>query len=88
MLAGVGLLVLVQGWGIAFDFLAHVGIKLGPVVSMQAGLAGWRAEFIALAYQMGALIFPSLVPRSTVASRLLRVAPSRACIDMPVTMVE
>jgi hypothetical protein len=51
-----------QGWGIAFDFLAQVGVKLGPAISAQAGLLGARAEFIALGYQLGALVFPSVVP--------------------------
>ncbi|HET7731699.1 MAG TPA: exosortase H-associated membrane protein, partial [Usitatibacter sp.] len=62
MLAGAAVLLLFQGWGIAFDFLAHVGVKLGGDVSALAGLRGWRAEFTALAYQLGALVFPSLVP--------------------------
>jgi hypothetical protein len=51
-----------QNWGIAFDFLAEVGIKLGPDVSAQAGLPGWRMKLIVLGYQVGNLIFPSIVP--------------------------
>ena len=51
-----------QNWGIAFDFLAQVGIKLGPDVSAQASLFGLRVEAIALGYQIGNLIFPSLIP--------------------------
>jgi len=31
-------------------------------VAAQAGLIGWRAEFIALAYQLGTLMFPVLAP--------------------------
>ena len=62
VLAGVAVLLLFQAWGIAFDFLAQVGIQLGTEVSAQAGLLGWRAEAIALCYQLGVLIFPSLVP--------------------------
>ena len=62
ILAGAALLLPFQGWGIAFDFLAQVGVRLGPEVAAQAGLAGWRAEAIALGYQVGALILPSLVP--------------------------
>ena len=61
-LAGVAMLLPFQGWGIAFDFLAQVGIKLGPAVAAQAGVSGWRVEAIALGYQVGALILPSLVP--------------------------
>ena len=62
ILVGAALLLPFQSWGIAFDFLAQVGIKLGPEVAAQAGLLGWRREFIALGYQIGSLIFPSLIP--------------------------
>lgn len=62
ILAGAALLLPFQSWGIAFDFLVQVGIKLGPGVAAQAGVAGWRAEAIALGYQIGTLILPSLVP--------------------------
>ena len=58
----LALLLPFQGWGIAFDFLAQVGIKLGPAVAAQAGLGGWRVEAIAIGYQIGTLILPSLVP--------------------------
>ena len=61
-LTGAAVLLPFQSWGIAFDFLAQVGIQLGPEVSAQAGLSGWRIEAIALGYQLGVLIFPSLVP--------------------------
>jgi len=60
--AGAAVLVPFQAWGIAFDFLAQVGIRAGPAVSVQAGLAGWPSEAIALAYQAGSLLFPALVP--------------------------
>lgn len=62
LLVGAVILLPFQSWGIAFDFLAQVGIRLGPDVSAQAGLLGWRKEAIALGYQLGSLIFPSLVP--------------------------
>lgn len=62
ILVGAALLLPFQSWGIAFDFLAQVGVKLGPDVAAQAGLSGWRAEAIALGYQIGSLIFPSLIP--------------------------
>jgi hypothetical protein len=62
IVVGAAVLVPFQSWGIAFDFLAQVGIKLGPEVSAQAGLLGWRAEATALGYQLGSLIFPSLIP--------------------------
>jgi hypothetical protein len=61
-LAGVLLLLPFQAWGIAFDFLVHVAVKAGPEVSARAGLLGWRAEVIALSYQLGSLVFPALAP--------------------------
>jgi hypothetical protein len=62
ILAGAAVLLPFQAWGIAFDFLAQVGIKLGPAVSAQAGLGGWRVEASAIGYQIGTLILPTLVP--------------------------
>lgn len=62
ILAGVALLLPFQSWGIAFDLLAQVAIKLGPEIRAQAGLSGWRVEAIALGYQVGALILPTLMP--------------------------
>lgn len=62
ILVGAVVLLPFQSWGIAFDFLAQVGVKLGPEVSAQADLLGWRREAIALGYQIGNLISPSLIP--------------------------
>ena len=61
-LVGVLILLLFQSWGIAFDLLAQLGIRMGPEVSAAAGLSGWQLEVIALGYQLGNLIFPSLAP--------------------------
>ena len=61
ILAGAAVLLPFQAWGIAFDFLAQI-VRTGTDVCAQAGLLGWRAEVIALAYQIGSLIFPALVP--------------------------
>ena len=60
--AGAALLLVFQGWGIAFDFLAQLAVNQGPEVALQAGLADWRREVIALGYQLGAILFPSLAP--------------------------
>jgi len=51
-----------EAWGIAFDFLAQAGIRLGPQVSAEAGFSASQREVIAFGYQMGSLIFPSLIP--------------------------
>ena len=62
ILVGVIALLPFQSWGIAFDLLVQVGVKLGPDIADQAGLFGWRREVIALGYQIGNLIFPTLIP--------------------------
>lgn len=74
VLAGAAILFPFQGWGIGFDFLAQLGAKMGPAVAAQAGLLASR-EAIALAYQVGNLVFPSLVPVA------LFVAFSRPYVD-------
>jgi hypothetical protein len=61
LVGGIALLPF-QGWGIALDCLVQVAVKLGPDVAAQAHLLGWRREAIALGYQVGSLVFPSLVP--------------------------
>jgi hypothetical protein len=61
ILAGAAVLLPFQAWGIAFDFLAEI-VRSGADVSARAGLVGMRVELVALAYQVGSLIFPALVP--------------------------
>jgi hypothetical protein len=60
--AGAAALLPFQAWGIAFDFLVQVAVLSGPEVAARAGLAGWQREAIAIGYQAGTLVFPSLVP--------------------------
>ena len=62
ILLGVAVLLPFQAWSIAFDVLAQVGFRMGPDVARQAGLTGWRVEAIALGYQVGTLMLPTLVP--------------------------
>jgi hypothetical protein len=59
----LGLVVLIpfQAWGIAFDALTQV-LRDAPGLAPRAGLSGLRAEVAALAYQLGSLILPTLVP--------------------------
>lgn len=86
VLLGAVLLVPFQAWGIAFDFLAQVGVRSGPDVAAQAGLLGWRAEAIALGYQLGSLVLPSVAPvvlwaalnRPFIGSLLRRADPGQA----------
>lgn len=62
LVAGACALLPFQAWGIAFDLLAQVGMKLGPEVAAKAGVTGWLREAVVLGYQLGTLIFPTLVP--------------------------
>ena len=62
ILAGAALLLPFQSWGIAFELLLQVSVKYGPKISAQAGFVAWQRESITLAYMIGKLIFPSLVP--------------------------
>lgn len=62
ILLGMALLLPFQGWSIAFDFLAQVGIRQGAEIAAKAGLWNWRGELVALGYQLGTLMFPALVP--------------------------
>jgi hypothetical protein len=59
---GAAVMLLFQAWSVAFDFLVQVAVFSGPDVAARAGLLGWRREAIAIGYQAGTLIFPSLVP--------------------------
>lgn len=59
---GVGLLVLipVQTWGVCFDMVKTMAFGLGPTPAIQ--LAETEREFVALGYQFGYLILPSVAP--------------------------
>ncbi|MGE0356048.1 MAG: exosortase H-associated membrane protein [Burkholderiales bacterium] len=88
ILAGAALLLPFQSWGIALDFLTQVAIRLGPGIRAQTGLSGWRVEAIALGYQVGTLILPTLVPvvlwaissRGFIESLLRSRAPDAAAL--------
>lgn len=62
LVLGALLLVPFQAWSICFDLLKQVAVTSGPAVSAQAGFPPWQAEAIALGYQFGALILPTMVP--------------------------
>jgi hypothetical protein len=62
IIAGAVALLPFQAWGIVFGLLVQIGIKLGPDIAVQAGISGWHIEAIALGYQVGSLIFPTLIP--------------------------
>jgi hypothetical protein len=60
----LGFLALVpfQAWGICFDLLKQVAISAGPEVGMQTGFSEWQRNMIALCYQLGYLVLPSVAP--------------------------
>ncbi len=61
ILVGAIVLLPFQSWSIAFEVLAQC-MQLGPDVSGQAGVSGWRLSAIDVGYQLGTFIFPSLLP--------------------------
>jgi hypothetical protein len=90
ILLGAAILLPFEAWGVAFDFLAQVGVLSGPDVAARAGLWGWQREAIAIGYQAGSLIFPSLVPvllwaafnRAFITGLRPRSVPPRASADV------
>lgn len=58
-IAYVGLLPF-QAWGVCFEFLKTVAFDLGPTVATQVNFPQWTREGIALGYQFGYLILPSI----------------------------
>jgi hypothetical protein len=61
LLAGAVVLLPFHVWGVAFDLLAQA-LRLGPDIATQIHAQGWRAEGVAIGYQLGSLLFPTLVP--------------------------
>ena len=63
-LLAVGYVVLTPfvAWGVLADFLKNVAITAGPLIASQTGFVSWQREAIAFAYQLGALILPTVAP--------------------------
>jgi len=57
-----GLLLPFQAWGVCAESLVNLVFKLGPQIAAATGIQGPRREILALCYQMGYLIVPSVVP--------------------------
>jgi hypothetical protein len=62
LLLGIVVLLPFQAWGVAFEVLAEVGVKVAPAVAAQAGITGLTRQLVPLGFQLGSLIFPVLVP--------------------------
>ena len=62
LMLGALALIPFQAWGICFDLLKQVAITAGPAVAAQTGFSPWQRESIALGYQLGTLILPTVSP--------------------------
>ena len=60
--AGIGYLFLLPAWswGQCFDYFRTVAVALGPQVVAQIGITNRTIEFVALGYQFGYLMLPSI----------------------------
>ncbi|MET0123307.1 MAG: exosortase H-associated membrane protein [Candidatus Thiodiazotropha sp. 6PLUC9] len=59
---GLPLLLAAQVWGICFDVLKTLIYTLGPEISNQISFSSLEKDGVALGYQLGYLIFPSVLP--------------------------
>ncbi|ODB84861.1 hypothetical protein A3195_07300 [Candidatus Thiodiazotropha endoloripes] len=59
---GLPLLFLFQVWGVCFDGLKTLLFTLGPDVSAQLAFTPLAMDGVALGYQLGYLILPSVLP--------------------------
>ena len=62
LLIGYFVVMLVQVWGVVWQALKMMAFNFGPDVHQVITDAGISDELIAMCYQLGALIFPSLAP--------------------------
>jgi hypothetical protein len=62
MLAGYVAVMLVQVWGVTWQSLKTLSFNFGPEAHQLVADAGVSDTAIALAYQLGVLIFPPLIP--------------------------
>jgi hypothetical protein len=59
---GVGVLIPCQAFSIFFVLLKQVALGSGPAATAQLALSALQLNGIALAYQLGVLLLPTLVP--------------------------
>jgi len=59
---GLPILWLVASWGLFFDVLKLIMFNAGPMGMAVLQQAGWNADAVALGYQFGYLILPTVVP--------------------------
>ncbi|MES9834000.1 MAG: exosortase H-associated membrane protein [Candidatus Thiodiazotropha sp. DIVDIV] len=59
---GLPLLLIAQVWGVCFDVLKTLLYTLGPEVAEQMSFSSLGMDGVALGYQLGYLILPSVLP--------------------------
>jgi hypothetical protein len=59
---GLPLLLLAQVWGVCFDVLKSLLYTLGPEIADKMAFSPLAMEAVALSYQLGYLILPSVLP--------------------------
>jgi hypothetical protein len=62
VLVGYAVLVLVQAWGITWEVLKDMQLKLGPLAAQTVAELGIPENLVALCYQLGYLILPPVAP--------------------------
>jgi hypothetical protein len=62
LLGGYAVIMLVQVWGVVWQSLKMLAFNFGPEVQQVIEAAGISETAIAMAYQLGVLIFPPLAP--------------------------
>ncbi len=59
---GLPWLFMAQVWGVGFDTLKTLLFAIGPAAPPLVGFSAWQTELVALGYQLGFLILPSILP--------------------------
>jgi hypothetical protein len=62
ILLGFAVLLPFEASSVAFDALTQIAIRSGYEATLQSGYSAWGREVLALGYQMGVLIFPTVAP--------------------------
>jgi hypothetical protein len=59
---GALLLLPFQVWGVCFDWLVKIAVHMGHLTAAATGFSSLQVNAFALAYQLGFLLLPTLVP--------------------------
>ena len=60
ILLGAVVLLPFEVWGVAFDVMSQITIRSGYEAQMSSGYSSSARELVALCYQLGTLIFPTV----------------------------